>query len=143
MEYDDKSVAFFRFEDLRVYHKALDYSKWVLQATSNFSPSYQTLRDQMQRTAVSITSNIAEGTARNKSQFVYYLKLSKTSIRECLVYTSCATGLGLMNEEMQTASRSQLMELTKMLGALIGSIQRTMGNSLDEEEVDDEIHSVQ
>ena len=26
---DDKNVTFFRFEDLRIYHKSLDYNNWL------------------------------------------------------------------------------------------------------------------
>ena len=37
MEQDiEKSGTFFRFEDLRVYHKALDYINWVYTKASEF-----------------------------------------------------------------------------------------------------------
>ena len=31
-----KNVAFFRFEDLRVYHRSLDYIDWVYSSTGLF-----------------------------------------------------------------------------------------------------------
>lgn len=32
----EKAVTFFRFEDLRIYHKAIDYIEWVTIKTSQF-----------------------------------------------------------------------------------------------------------
>ena len=42
-----------------------------------------------------------------------------------MVYTEVAHNLGLMNEEQYNQSREYLMELTRMLGALIISLQRS------------------
>ncbi|NTW23704.1 MAG: four helix bundle protein, partial [Lentimicrobium sp.] len=44
--------------------------------------------------AQAIALNISEGSARNKSQFIYYLKMAKSAVRECVVFTSLATKLG-------------------------------------------------
>lgn len=124
----DKPISFFRFEDLRVYHKALDYVVWVHEHTAKFSEKDNgMLSTRFSHAAQSIGLNIAEGSARNKSQFIYYLKMGKSSLRDCLVYTSLAHQLGYINEEEEDYSRNQLMEMTKMLGALIGSLQKAGG----------------
>jgi len=129
METDlDKTTTFFRFEDLRVYHKALDYIDWVYQKVSTFSENgNSSLSKRYYDSAQAIALHIAEGSARNKSQFIYYLKMAKSSVRECVVHTSLAEKQKLITSTEQDESRHQLMEMTKMLGALIGSLQRSAG----------------
>ena len=129
MENDiDKTTTFFRFEDLRVYHKALDYIDWVYQKVSAFSENgNSSLSKRYFDSAQAIALHIAEGSARNKSQFIYYLKMAKSSVRECVVHTSLAEKQRFISEVEQEESRHQLMEMNKMLGALIGSLQRSAG----------------
>jgi four helix bundle protein len=123
---NDNNQTFFRFEDLRVYHKALNYVEWVHLNTSLFPESeMQNLTSKFVNASQAIALQIAEGSSRNKTQFVYYLKMAKSSIRECVVYTAIAKGLNYITEENYDDSRNHLMELTKMIGALIGSLQRS------------------
>lgn len=132
MEDNEKNMTFFRFEDLRVYHKALDYVEWVHSNTGLFPENErQNLTTKFVNAAQAIALQIAEGSSRNKTQFIYYLKMAKSSIRECVVYTSIARGLNYMTDTTSDESRGQLMELTKMIGALIGSLQRST-NSYDD-----------
>jgi len=126
---NDRNMTFFRFEDLRVYHKALDYVEWVHSNTSLFPEmEMQNLTSKFVNAAQAIALQIAEGSSRNKTQFIYYLKMAKSSIRECVVYTSIAKGMNYMTDTPVDESRGQLMELTKMIGALIGSLQRSTNN---------------
>jgi len=127
MEQDNERVSsFFRFEDLRIYHKALDYIYWVYRATSTFPESeHFLLASSFNKAAQAIAINIAEGSARNKAQFIYYLKSAKTSVRECIVFTSIALQSGFISDETSEDSRMYLMELTKMIGALIASLQKS------------------
>lgn len=129
----DKNSTFFRFEDLRIYHKALNYAKWVNEAsTPNAIENNHGLIDRFNSSSQNIALNIAEGSARNKSQFIYYLKMAKSAVRECLVYTSISYNIGLLDTSEEDDSRNQLMEMTKMIGALISSLQRS-NNKRDED----------
>lgn len=129
-QYTEKKVTFFRFEDLRVYHKALDYLTWVHRAMNGEVKNYAgNVPDSFINSAKMIPLNIAEGSARNKSQFIYYLKMAKSAIRECLVTTTLLYNLEYIDEYQEEESRTQLMELTKMLGALISSLQRHDGHN--------------
>ena len=123
MEQEEKTVSFFRFEDLRVYAKATDYATWV---TANVAgdEKHKSLVGAFCHSAYDIALNIAEGSSRSKSQFDHYLKIAKTAIRECVVYTEVAHNLGSFDDERYNQSREYLMELTRMLGALIISLQR-------------------
>ena len=75
--------------------------------------------------AFDIALNIAEGSCRSKNQFDHYLKIAKTAIRECVVYTELAHNVELLGEIDYDQSREYLMELTRMIGALIISLQRS------------------
>jgi len=137
MEKDlSKTLTFFRFEDLRVYHKALDYIDWVLNATKTFPENTKTFGERFLTASHLIAFNIAEGSSRNKNQFIYYLKIAKSAIRECIVFTSVAEKQLIFTETQIDESRNELMELTKMIGALIGSLQKTSRDKRDHMERD-------
>jgi four helix bundle protein len=132
----DKTVSFFRFEDLRIYAKATDYSAWVIANLGVATDEkQQNLINSFCHSSYDIALNIAEGSSRNKSQFEHYLKISKTAIRECIVFTAIAKNIGLMDEERYEQSREYLMELTRMIGALIISLQRG-GRRREEDDIE-------
>ena len=94
----ENNVSFFRFEDLRIYAKALGYINWVYKATSTFPENVQAgLTNKFVITTQTIAMNVAEGSARNKSQFIYYLKMAKSAVRDCVVYTTISSQMGLFN----------------------------------------------
>ena len=136
---EEKVPSFFRFEDLRIYGKSLDYGKWVIQ---NLREAHNENESRFNKTfvksAMSIAVNIAEGSSRSKAQFDHYLKNAKTAIRECVVYTTMANGLGMLSESQSERSRELLMEQTRMIGALIISLQRTRRNDEDEPTLGDD-----
>ena len=142
------NATFFRFEDLRIYDKSMNYIDWVLNTTKQ-SPEHkiQVIIDKFNSSAQEIAFNIAEGSARNKSQFVYYLKMAKSAVRECVVITSVLEKHGVISDTQVEESRNELMEMTKMLGALIGSLQksqnykkenRTNGRGTEKEAVEED-----
>lgn len=130
---EERVVSFFRFEDLRVYGKATDYATWVSAAVAG-NEKYKSLVGSFCHSSYDIALNIAEGSSRSKSQFDHYLKIAKTAIRECVVYTEVAANLGLFSPEQKEQSREYLMELTRMLGALIISLQRSAERRLPRSE---------
>ena len=132
----EKTVSFFRFEDLRIYAKATDYSAWLIANIGTpANEKQQNLINSFCHSSYDIALNIAEGSSRNKSQFEHCLKISKTAIRECIVFTAISKSIGLFDEEKSEQSREYLMELTRMIGALIISLQRG-GRRRDEGEAE-------
>ncbi len=136
----ERPTTFFRFEDLRIYHKALEYVDWVYLMAKNSEDDHfmQSFFDRFVISANGIPLNIAEGSSRNKSQFVYYLKMAKSSVRECVVVSTIAQNRGFISDSAYDDSKNRLMEMTKMIGALIGSLQRSVkpGELDDDEGVD-------
>lgn len=138
MNEQDTNVSFFRFEDLRIYAKAMDYITWLYGEVASYSPvgddsNLRFLKKSFFKSAQDIALNTAEGSSRNKTQFLYYLKMAKSSVRECVVFTETSFRMRLLNESAREYSRNQLMELTKMIGSLIASLQRTAGISMRED----------
>ena len=111
---EEKNVSFFRFEDLRVYAKATDYASWISRNL------VATAEPESQKTLIS-----------SFCHFDHYLKIAKTAIRECVVYTEVAHNLSIFDGEQYERSRELLMELTRMLGALIISLQRSADRRAD------------
>ena len=139
MEFDhEKPLTFFRFEDLRVYHKALEYVTWVFTVTDELNDDTfkRSFFERFLTSAQNISLNIAEGSSRNKSQFVYYLKMAKSAVRECVVLSTIAKSQSYISNEGYDDSKNHLMEMTKMIGALIGSLQRSVkpGEIIDDDE---------
>jgi len=129
---DDKSTSFFRFEDLRVYGKAVEYNKWLINALHTpRNEGERRLCDSFVSSSLDIALNIAEGSSRNKTQFDHFLKIAKSAIRECVLYTTIAHGLDLLTDEQKETSRELLMEQTRMIGALIISLTRGSRHSRD------------
>ena len=65
------------FKDLEVWQKAVDVVTSVYQITSSFPESEKFgLVNQLRRAAVSIPSNIAEGSARHHAKdFIHFLRI--------------------------------------------------------------------
>jgi four helix bundle protein len=137
---NERNLTFFRFEDLRIYHKALEYMAWVHKTTLLFPDTLQdNIGARYNEAARAIALHIAEGSARNKSQFIYYLKMAKSSVRESLVLTSAAKKFGYLTDKQEDESRNFLMELTKMIGALISSLQRGPTGVRESDDSDDDL----
>ncbi|MBQ9434986.1 MAG: four helix bundle protein [Bacteroidales bacterium] len=130
----ETSLNFFRFEDLRIYSKALDYVNWLHGVAVSIQDAYrESVVLPFLKSAQSVALSIAEGSSRNKAQFIYYLKMAKSAVRECVVYTTIASRLNLLNEDDKDYSRTQLMEMTKMIGSLVSSLQKLVPNAKDDD----------
>ncbi len=130
----ETTLNFFRFEDLRIYSKALDYVNWLHGVAVSIQEAYrESVVLPFLKSAQSVALSIAEGSSRNKAQFIYYLKMAKSAVRECVVYTTIASRLNLLNEDDKDHSRTHLMEMTKMIGSLVSSLQKLVPNAKDDD----------
>ncbi|MDD2487952.1 MAG: four helix bundle protein [Bacteroidales bacterium] len=137
MENQNKPVSFFRFEDLRIYHKSLDYFNWIIEQSKTINPHEQKIViDSLTKAAMGVSVNIAEGSSRHKLQFVTFLKDAKTAVRECVVLSSMALGCGAFTIEQYEHSKEILVEMTKMLGAMIVSLQKSSPRDSSEPKID-------
>lgn len=63
----------FKFEELRVYQEAIVFISEIFFLTKKWPPPYKySLADQLQRAALSISLNIAEGSSRTTKDFQHF-----------------------------------------------------------------------
>lgn len=83
------------------------------------------LRDQVQRSAVSVMANIAEGFARGRNtEFSHYLKIAKGSCAELQSHLYIALDAELIDEATFKALQSQAMKTGKKISAFISYLQK-------------------
>ena len=119
-----KATPFFKFENLRLYHKSLTFSIAILAVydrTSSESDKHVVKR--LLDTAMMITNHIIEGSSATKNAFITCLQQAKGCIKECVAYTALLHNRKVIDEEQTDDIRNELIELTKMAGALIVSLQ--------------------
>lgn len=116
----------FKFEDLKVYQKSLDFVDTVYNTTKQF-PSEENYRltSQFIRAATSISLNIAEGSGDTNPQFSRFLKISLGSIKECVVCVTIANNQNFITENESLILREKLAELSKMITALLKYLNET------------------
>jgi four helix bundle protein len=89
------------FEDLKVWQDARSFVKSIYELTYayNFNKDHG-LRDQIQRAAVSIMNNIAEGFERNNNrEFIKFLTYSKGSAGEVRSMLYVSLDLNYMSKD--------------------------------------------
>ena len=75
----------FLFEKLLVYQKAVSFADRICELTSGFPRGYWFLIDQLNRAALSISTNIAEGNGRfTKADRRNFFGISRGSVQECV-----------------------------------------------------------
>lgn len=91
-----------RFEDLRVWQSARELTKRVYRESGKGKLNRDFgLRDQLQRAAVSVMSNIAEGfDRRTKRDFANFLGTSRASLAETKSLIYIATDLEYLDPKV-------------------------------------------
>ena len=114
-----ENIPVFKFEDLKVYQKALDFVDIAYEVSQNFPKSeLYNLTSQFKRAAVSIPLNIAEGAGDTNAQFNRFLEIASGSVKECVVCSTIARRQNFISEEKNLENRRKLAELSKMISSL-------------------------
>ncbi len=79
----------------------------------------------MQRAAVSIASNIAEGTERGGKDFVRFLVIARGSSAELRTQVYIAAKVGVIDKAVMSELVTELKRISKMLTGLAKSIRTT------------------
>ena len=112
------------FKELDVWRKAIDVVTDVYRISSGFPESEKFgLTNQIRRAAVSIPSNIAEGSARHHSKdFIHFLRIADGSAAEVETQLIVAKNLGFV--ESNENLTDELITIRKMLAGLIKSLRK-------------------
>lgn len=113
------------FEDLEIWKlaRSLTHEIYTIVRTSKLSRDYG-LREQMQRAAVSIMSNVAEGFERGGNQeFVQFLYVAKASCGELRSQLYVALDQEYIDQRIMDKSVATLKRLSVMIKHLIDHLK--------------------
>lgn len=111
------------YQDLDVWQKAMDLVEDCYRLTRE-SPACEVygLSSQLQRSAVSIPANIAEGRERGRTkEFLDHLSIAHGSLAELETHILIARRLNYVNEESLRQFMEKMGEIGRMLNGLRGS----------------------
>ena len=109
-----------------VWKKSLELAKEIYKTTNGFPAEEKfSLVNQMQRAAVSIPSNIAEGHARLATgEFMRFVSISLGSVAELETQLILSKELHFISKPIQDKLLLLLDEIGKMLRGLYKSLQK-------------------
>ncbi|MDF3055955.1 MAG: ribosomal protein [Rariglobus sp.] len=115
----------FNFEKLDVWQKSIAFAELVYQLTKGFpSEERYGLTTQIRRAAVSIPSNIAEGSARPPADFSKFLTYSTGSLFEVLTQATIARNQGFLSATDYQLIQESAGEISRMLSGLRTALAR-------------------
>ena len=114
------------FRNYKVWQDAVDYASKVYKVTSGM-PWFEKkgLCDQLQRAVVSISSNIAEGSAKpSDAEFAHFLDTALGSAFEVETQLQIAKNVGYINEELYNNLLTEINNIEKQINGLINNIRK-------------------
>lgn len=113
------------FRDLQVWHRAIELTVAVYALTENFPRKEMfALSNQLQRAAVSVASNIAEGYGRGtKRDYLHFLTVARGSNCEVQTQLEIAKKLSFGKMADLTVAENLSVEVSKMLHGLLKSLR--------------------
>jgi len=115
------------FEDLPLWKSAKELAILIYKITSkgNFSRD-SGLRDQIQRAAISVSSNIAEGFERGtKQEFIQFLYIARGSCGELRSQLSIAKDIGYLDNEEFDGLYNATKKVSKQISGFIDYLRTT------------------
>ena len=114
----------FNFEKLTVWQKAIEFADQIYTVTRSFPEDERFgLTNQMRQAAVSISSNIAEGSSRaSKSDFARFIQIATGSVFEVASQATICRRQGFLSKTAFQGLYSAAEEQSKMLSGLKKSL---------------------
>ncbi len=115
----------FMFENLTVYQKAVDFADQIAGLTGGFPRDYYFLTDQLNRAALSIATNLAEGNGRfTKPDRKNFFTIARGSVQECVPLIELARRRGFVTDSISAELRDNLEEISRMISGLINGLDK-------------------
>ena len=115
------------FRNYKVWRDAVDYATRVYKVTAKM-PWFEKkgLCDQLQRAAVSISCNIAEGAAKPSDvEFAHFLDTSLGSAFEVETQLLISKNVGYLDVELYNGLLNDLEEIERQINGLISSVRKS------------------
>ena len=120
----------FSFEKMRMWTDVKMYVKTVYGITKNY-PHHETygLQSQLQRAAVSVASNIAEGLSRktDKEQ-LRFVEIAYSSLIETYAQLVISEELGYIDESQLAQIKNEVFKISNQLNALTRTINKRISD---------------
>jgi four helix bundle protein len=120
-------ATFHRFEELEVWKKARELTRKIYACTRgrDFAKDFA-LKDQIRRAAVSVMSNIAEGSERGGNvEFVQFLAIAKGSIAEVRSQLYIAVDQTYISQSAFKELSNSADEISRMILGLIKYLKQS------------------
>ncbi len=114
------------FRNLKTWQLGMELAKMIYDLTEKFPNTEKfSLTNQLQRAAVSIPSNIAEGNARGHTkEYLQFLFQARGSIAEVITQLELARRLEYVDDGDIDVIFAQLDDLYKMINATIKTLKQ-------------------
>jgi four helix bundle protein len=115
----------FRFEKLDVWQKAIEYADQIYAGTRGFPDNERFgLTSQLRRSAVSVSSNIAEGSGRSSDvEFSRFVEISYGSLMETVSQSHVAKRQQFLQEPAFREIYQRADQIARMLSGLRGRLK--------------------
>jgi four helix bundle protein len=118
----------FMFEKLDVYQKAVDFADEIAALTEHFPRGYGFLINQLNRAALSIATNLAEGNGRfTKPDRRNFFTIARGSAQECVPLLEIARPRGLVKQTEAVDLKERLEVIARMISGLINGLDKRDG----------------
>lgn len=119
-------MAMKTYRELEVWQKAMDLVEAVYRLTAAFPPGERFgLASQVQRAAVSVPANIAEGYGRDhRKEYLRHLSIAKGSLMEVETHLTIAVRLGFLTREQTLPAWQLAQQVGRMLTKLSAALKR-------------------
>lgn len=115
------------YEDLKVWEKSVSLAKQIYAVTKRFpKDELYGLTSQIRRSAISVSSNIAEGCGRNSyGEFIQFLGIASGSLAELHTQLLIALDANYLDNATFDILLFQIKEIGRMINGLKNSIKTT------------------
>ena len=116
----------FRFEQFEAWKRAIEFANAMFEVADRLPQRYQfSLGEQLRRAALSIPTNLAEGSGRdNPKEERYFYGVAKGSVYEVVSLLVMIGKRGCLSREEYRAHYSEADELAAMIGGAVKSTYR-------------------
>ena len=112
------------FRNYDIWKDSINLAKDIYLSTKNF-PSHSAIVNQMQRAAISISSNIAEGASRTSSkEFARYLEIAVGSAFELETQVELSYNFQYLNEDNYKTLMSDIISIEKRISTFILTLRK-------------------
>ncbi|HTL51435.1 MAG TPA: four helix bundle protein [Planctomycetota bacterium] len=118
-------VMGFMFEQLEVYQKSVDLADSLIGITGGFPRGFGFLGNQLDRAALSIATNLAEGNGRStRPDRRHFFTIARGSTHECIPLLEIARRRDLVTATDYNRFRWELEVIAKMVSGLISGLDK-------------------